>query len=317
VSDSDAGVWGDQTKPAAAHEPVLYEAVLGLLEYSGSAVVLDATVGHGGHAAALAGGLSEEGMLIGLDVDEASLAAATEKLAGAACRVTLRRENFGHFDEVLDDLGIGEVDVILADLGVSSAQLAEGERGFSFQVDGPLDMRLDDRLERTAADLVNDLSAEELADVIYQYGEERYSRRIARRIVAAREEKRIETTGELARVILGALGIKTKGRRSRIHPATRTFQALRIAVNDELGQLQRLLAKAPERLKVGGRIGVISFHSLEDRLVKHNFRENKTAGRYEILTRKPVTAEAAERERNPRSRSAKLRVARRIAAPAA
>ncbi|MCK5269348.1 MAG: 16S rRNA (cytosine(1402)-N(4))-methyltransferase RsmH, partial [Sedimentisphaerales bacterium] len=203
-------------------------------------------------------------------------------------------------------------DVILADLGVSSGQLADAERGISFQHDGPLDMRMDTRLERTAADLVNSLGQDDLANLIYRYGEERRSRRIARGIVMARREKPFERTLDLVKVIIRSLGITTKGRKSRIHPATRTFQALRIAVNDELGQLETLLQKAPRLLKTQGQIAIISFHSLEDRLVKYNFRENHKNGDYEILTKKPLVADNEERQQNPRSRSAKLRVARKV-----
>jgi len=200
----------------------------------------------------------------------------------------------------------------LADLGFSSAQMEDRDRGFSFQSDGPLDMRLDDRLETTASDLVNGLREEELADVIWRYGEERFSRRIARGIVEARRRKRLERTGEFCDVILRSLGIRGEGHRGRIHPATRTFQALRIAVNDELGQLERLLAIAPDRLAPGGMIGIISFHSLEDRIVKNDFRGRHQSGEYAIVTKKPLVAEDEERRENPRSRSAKMRIARRI-----
>jgi 16S rRNA (cytosine1402-N4)-methyltransferase len=299
-------------EPTIIHEPVLCDALAGILSYGAGATVVDATVGQAGHALLLAGRLNQDGLLVGLDVDANSLAVAQQRLREAACRVELRRENFGQLDEVLRELGVGAVDVILADIGVSSAQLADDERGLSFQKDGPLDMRLDDRLETTAADLVNRLDQEDLADVIWRYGEERQSRRIARGIVAARKKKPLERTGELAEVISRSLGITGPGRRSKIHPATRTFQALRIAVNDELGALERLLTKSERLLKVGGQIAVISFHSLEDRLVKYDFRAKAAAGRYEILTRKPVVAQEEERRRNPRSRSAKLRVARRI-----
>ena len=310
TSDADGSAGREQ---AGVHEPVLLDALMGRLEYGPGATVVDATVGQAGHASALAGRLGAAGRLIGLDVDEKGLAAAQEKLEGSACGVELVRENFGRLEGVLARLGVGPVDVILADLGVSSGQLADPGYGISFQVDGPLDMRLDDRLATTAGDLVNGLKQEELANVIYRYGEERRSRAIARAIAAARREKRIERTGELVEIILRALRIKGEGRRSKIHPATRTFQALRIAVNDELGQLEALLGAAGRVLKVGGQVAVISFHSLEDRIVKYAFREEKAAGLYEILTKKPIVAEEGERLRNRRSRSAKLRVARKIA----
>ena len=294
------------------HCPVLSGPLFELLRFPPGAVVVDATIGQGGHAVELAGRLDARGLLIGLDVDATSLAAARERLAATRCRCEFVRENFARLGEVLGEMGLTQVDVILADLGVSSAQLADAGRGFSFQLPGPLDMRLDDRLERTAADLVNRLSADELAEVIWRYGQERASRRIARAIVAARQRRRLTRTDELAEAVLAALGLGgSRGRRSKIHPATRTFQALRIAVNDELGCLQGLLEAGGGLLRRGGEIAVISFHSLEDRLVKEDFRRNVQAGRYELVTRKAVRAAPEERGRNPRSRSARLRVARR------
>ncbi len=300
-------------EPEIVHAAVLLDTVMGALAYGPDAVVVDATVGQAGHALALASRLGPQGKLLGLDVDDTSLAVAEQRLAGVDAEVTLVRENFGNLDGVLERGGFGRVDVILADLGFSSAQMADGDRGLSFQVGGPLDMRLDQRQPTTAADLVNSLRQDDLADLIYEYGEERHSRRIARAIVTARRRGRLSQTDELVEVINGALGIRGKGRKSKIHPATRTFQALRIAVNDELGNLERLLALAPQWLKTGGQIGVISFHSLEDRRVKYDFRGKGQAGVYEILTRKPLVADEEERRRNPRSRSAKLRLARRTA----
>jgi len=296
----------------AVHQPVLCDEVMALLAYDAAAVVVDATIGQAGHAAALAKRLGKDGLLVGVDVDEGSLAAARERLKESACRVELVRENFGRLEGLLAQLRVGPTDVILADLGVSSGQLADPKYGMSFQLDALLDMRFDNRLRTTAADLVNRLGPDELADLLYRYGQERRSRVIARRIVAGRKEKRIERTAELAEIVNSALRTRGKGRKSRINPATRTFQALRIAVNDELGQLANLLAAAGRVLKVGGQIAVISFHSLEDRLVKHNFRAEQQAGRYEILTRKPITAGQCERQENPRCRSAKLRVARKV-----
>jgi len=291
------------------HQPVLCSAVLDNLHYGPNAVVVDATVGQAGHAVALAGRLEKNGLLIGLDVDSRSLQTAHRRLQQVDCQVKLLPENFARLDDVLAELGIEQVDVILADLGVSSAQLADPQRGFSFQLDGPLDMRLDSRREVTAADLVNKLPERQLADLIFRWGEEHASRRIARAIVARRREKPLTTTAELAQVVLKALHITGPGRKSRIHPATRTFQALRIAVNDELAGLQRLLKIAPSLLKKGGQIAIISFHSLEDRLVKNDFRQNKQADCYEIVTRKPIVADEDQRRENPRSRSAKLRIA--------
>jgi 16S rRNA (cytosine1402-N4)-methyltransferase len=294
------------------HQPVLLEALLRLVEYGPESVVVDATVGQGGHALALGGRLKSGGRLIGLDVDEGALAVARERLRELECRVELVQENFGRVDEVVERLGIKQVDVILADLGISSAQLEEEGLGLSFQRGGALDMRLDPRLEVTARDLVNGLGERELADLIYRYGEERASRRIARAIVEGRRRRPIERSEELAEVVLGALGLSSgKGRRSKIHPATRTFQALRVAVNDELGNLERLLTAAGRLLAAGGEVAIISFHSLEDRLVKRDFRARASVGEYEIVTRKVVQADERERRENPRSRSAKLRVARR------
>jgi 16S rRNA (cytosine1402-N4)-methyltransferase len=302
-------------EPDGIHKPVLTDKIDEILRYGPDAVVIDATVGQAGHAKRLASRLGPEGRLIGLDVDEQSLAISRSRLADAACAISLVRENFNHLDEVMKELGVPGADVIIADLGVSSGQLAAADRGFSFQLDGPLDMRMDGRTETTAADLVNDLSEEDLANVIYQYGEERHSRRIARAIVERRRSERLERTGQLVEAIERGLGIRGGGRRGRLHPATKTFQALRIAVNDELSSLSHLMETAPELLREGGQVAIISFHSLEDRLVKNNFRENGRLGRYQILTRKPIIADEAERRENPRSRSAKLRVAKKMEPP--
>jgi len=299
------------SEPGIVHKPVLISSLLEYIHLEPDSVVVDATIGQAGHAIILGGQLGEKGLLVGLDVDSASLSLAKKRLADLTCRVELRRENFGNLDMVLEELGIRRVDLMLADIGISSAQLEDARRGISFQSEGPLDMRLDDRLETTAADLVNNLKQDDLANLIYRYGEERKSRRIARAIVETRRKKRLENTTELVDIVYRALGIRGRGGKYRIHPATRTFQALRIAVNDELGQLENLLEKAPGLLEKGGKIAVISFHSLEDRLVKNNFRENKKVGQYEILTRKPVVADEKERRENPRSRSAKLRVAKK------
>jgi len=231
------------------------------------------------------------------------------------CRVELIRENFSHVHTALKELEVENVDMLLADLGVNSAQLGDADRGFSFQTDGPLDMRMDDRLPDRAAELVNSLDRDELADLLFNYGEERKSRRIARYITDHRKNAPITTTAQLAHAVNAALRITTPGRRSRIHPATRTFQALRIAVNDELENLKTLLQLAPNLLNPAGWIAIISFHSLEDRIVKYNFRENKAEHRYEIITKKPLVADDPERRANPRSRSAKLRIARRTATP--
>jgi len=274
--------------------------------------MVDATVGYGGHSRLLGSSLGPQGTLIGLDVDPRCLEIARRRLADLSCRVILVRENFARLDAVLDELGIEQVDGILADLGFCSGQLEDPDRGLSLQTPMPLDMRLDDRLPRTAADWVNKADERTLADVLWRYGEERRARRIARFIVEQRASRPIQTTTELASLVCRAVRPRRTGRWQRLHPATRTFQALRIAVNDELGCLERLLEIAPNRLRGEGWIAVISFHSLEDRIVKHDFKRNRSAGRYRVLTAKPITCSAEELAHNPRARSAKLRVARRL-----
>ena len=254
--------------------------------------------------------LGPEGLILGIDTDEECIIGAQTILNSLPCRVVLVRENFRRIAEVTARHQVVKADLIFADLGFCSAQLADRRLGLSFQENQPLDMRLDDRLEVTAADIVNSFDEKSLADIIYNYGQDRASRRIARFIVRNRLERRIETTAQLVAVVCKALGQPARGRRSRIHPATRTFQALRIAVNDELDALHELLAAAPTLLKKGGRIAVISFHSLEDRIVKTDFKENAARGIYEILTKKPIIASRNEIDRNPRARSAKLRIAR-------
>lgn len=269
--------------------------------------VLDATVGAGGHAEMLASAVGPGGRLVGLDVDPDNLTVAGRRLADAPCRIDLIHANFSEAADVLAALEIPKAAVILADLGVSSTQLDRPERGFSFQQDGPLDMRMDSRLGTTAADLVNRLKERELADLFYYNSQESASRRIARRICEVRREGRITSTHQLVNVIREVAGAGS----GRIHPATRVFQALRIAVNREIENLANLLRIAPDLLAAGGRFGVIAFHSVEDKPVKEDFRKRKADGVYEILTKKPVTADDEERWANPRSRSAKLRVVRR------
>ncbi len=291
------------------HTPVLPREVCELLSVRPGETVVDATVGLGGHARLLGESIGAEGLLIGLDVDPANLARAREVLTGLPCRVELSHANFAEVPEVLQQLSVERVDVILADLGVSSTQLDEPERGFSFQAEGPLDMRMDPRLKLKASDLVNRLSEKEIGDILYNNAQEFGGRRIARRICEARRGSRITTTGRLASIVADALGADPESRASKTHPATRTFLALRMAVNQEIANLEALLNAAPEMLKPGGRIGVIAFHSVEDKIVKTDFRDRHNAGVYRILTKKPVVAGEEEREANPRSRSAKLRVA--------
>jgi 16S rRNA (cytosine1402-N4)-methyltransferase len=297
------------------HQPVLVDEVIGwLVPHVGvGGVFVDGTAGAGGHAVALARRLGPEGRLIGLDRDPEMLALARAAVqeAGIAAEVTWVHAAYRAIRQVLGGLGIDRVQGIVLDLGLSSDQLAREERGFSFAGDGPLDMRFDhDEEIPTAADLVNRLPENELANVFFELGEERYSRRIARRIVEQRKLGPIRTTSELAAIVRRCLG--GRGKRQPIDPATRVFQALRIAVNDELGQLDEVLRLIPEVLAPGGRAGIISFHSLEDRRVKWAFKSDP---RLNVLTRKPVTAMAGELAVNPRARSAKLRVVERCPNP--
>jgi 16S rRNA (cytosine1402-N4)-methyltransferase len=286
------------------HVPVMLDEVVGWLDPRPGAVIVDGTLGGGGHARALAERVGAAGRVIALDRDPAAVAAAERTLAGLP--VEFVHANFCDLPEVFRELGIMAADGVLLDLGVSSDQLADPGRGFSFAADGPLDLRFDPTGGEPAFRLLNRLSAEHLADLIYRYGEERCSRRIARAVVARRREKPIRTAAELAELVEQQVPRSRRGR--QIHPATRTFQALRIAVNEELKSLEIALRRMPDCLEPGGRFAVISFHSLEDRRVKEAFRGD---ARYEVLTRKPIRPGSEEVERNPRASSAKLRVARR------
>lgn len=290
---------------AFEHVPVLVDEVLEALSPVAGGTYADVTLGGGGHSRAILERSAPDGRLIGTDRDPAALRAAGAALREFGERVTLEKARIRDLREVLDELGIGHVDGVVADLGVSSAQLDQGERGFSLAKDGPIDMRMDPTEGETALEFIGRADADELADVIYQYGEERRSRRIARTLKYAYEEGNLETTADLRRAVHRATGPK----RGRIDPSTRTFQALRIAVNEELSDLDAFLRAVPSVLRVGGVVAVISFHSLEDRMVKHTFRQSETL---EAMTKKPVIASDEERERNPRSRSAKLRAARRV-----
>jgi len=291
-----------------SHVPVLSKEAIDFLAVQGGGTYIDATVGLGGHSYEIARRLGAPGHLIGVDKDPAALDVATGVLAGQGegdwPTVTLMH---GSFTDLAKHQQPATIDGILADLGVSSLQLGDPARGFSFQAEGPLDMRMNPQAELTAEQVVNHIDERELADVIYEFGEERRSRRIARAIVRSRP---IRTTAHLAAVISAAARPMNSAER-RIHPATRTFQALRILVNHELDDLRGLLSAAPQCLKPGGRLVVISFHSLEDRIVKDAMREGAKQGRYRLLTRKPVTPSEEEVDRNPRSRSAKLRAAER------
>ena len=292
----------DPSTPNTVHRPVLLAEVVSWLAPRDGSVIVDGTVGAGGHAAALARLVGESGRVVGLDRDPEMLALAGRATEGLP--VTLVQAAYSDLGPVLEDLGIDGADGILLDLGLSSDQLAWAGRGFSFAADGPLDMRYDPNADATAADLVNSMREEDLARLFFEYGEERHSRRVARRIVEARRVEPITTTGRLAELVRRSI----PGKWGPIDPATRVFQALRIAVNEELDHLDSILAELPDLLKPGGRSGVISFHSLEDRRVKVAYRDDP---RLAVLTRKPVVGSAEEVAVNPRARSAKLRVAER------
>lgn len=287
------------------HQPVMLTEVLAGLQPQPGQTLVDGTLGGGGHARALAERVAPGGQVIALDRDPAAVARAQAQLVGLPVRCV--QANFADLPAVLADLGLTAVDGILLDLGLSSDQLADDERGFSFDAEGPLDLRFDTDEGQPAHALLARLPAERLADLIYQYGEERHSRRIARAIVDARRTAPVTSARQLADLLRRVV---PRSRTDRIDPATRTFQALRIAVNDELGALDRALAAAPQCLRPGGRLAVISFHSLEDRRVKEAFRADP---RWRILTKKPLRPQEAEVARNPRSRSAKLRIAERVA----
>ena len=295
---------------APTHVPVLLEQTLNFLNVRPGGVVVDATLGLGGHSAAIARRLGAAGRLIAFDRDPAAMELAKARLNELALELGADMPTVQYvarpFSEIAEEIQPGTLDGLLADFGVSSMQLDEAHRGFSFRSDGPLDMRMDARSELTAEQVVNQADENDLANLIYEFGEERRSRRIARAIVRARP---IRTTAELARIV-SAEAPPIKG--EKIHPATRTFQALRIHVNDELGEIQSLLKSAGSLLKPGGRVALISFHSLEDRLVKDSFRESARLGELEILTKKPVIATDEEAMRNPRSRSAKMRAAEKV-----
>ena len=293
------------------HTPVLAGTLAEQIKLPSDGVMVDATIGQGGHSLLLGKTLGPEAVVVGLDVDTNAVRRAQINLKELACKVILLNSNFSRIGEELAGQGIEKVDFILADLGISSVQLADPEFGLSFQTNMPLDMRIDKRLKRTAADIVNKSDEKSLADLIYEFGQDRASRRIARFIVRQREIEPINTTGQLAQIVCRAFGKIKRGRRSRIHPATRTFQALRIAVNDELENLKKLLASAPDLLNITGYIAVISFHSLEDRLVKSDFRQNGKSGIYRIVTKKPIVPTREEIEENRRARSAKLRIAQK------
>ena len=301
------------------HDSVMLAETIGFLAPEPGRIYVDGTLGGGGHAAAL---LAKGAEVIGIDQDPAALEFAAERLAEWGSRFRAVRGNFAHAGELLDQLGVGDLAGALLDLGVSSHQLDRPERGFSFQADGPLDMRMDPGSPLTAADLVNTMSGEQLERIFRDYGEESAARKIVARLIRERQVRPLKTTGELAELVSSVVP-----RHGRTHPATRVFQALRIAVNRELEMLEQGLEQLSRRLAPGGRFAVITFHSLEDRIVKAFFRQRSTEWvdrpewperrrnpdyHFRALTRKAVTASAAEQRLNPRSRSARLRVVERL-----
>jgi len=292
------------------HRSVLVTQVVELLDPKPGTTIVDCTVGTGGHSLAILPHLLPNGRLIALDCDAQALELARMRLSEFHPHVQFVHENFRRLPEILPRVGIAQVHGLIADLGLSSVHVETPERGFSFMKEGPLDMRMDHRQPTTAASLIQRLSEQELARLLRTLGEERWAHRIAKRIVATRTATPIRTTTQLARLVSDALGAKAAP--GRIHPATRTFLALRIAINDELSALQALLAALPDVLARGGRAVFITFHSLEDRLVKRAFQQGARAGVFRLLTKKPLGPAAAEVSENPRARSAKLRAAERL-----
>jgi 16S rRNA (cytosine1402-N4)-methyltransferase len=307
-----AALPADAPQDHPSHQPVLVEELRALLPCAPGGLAVDATVGAGGHSALLITAVRPGGCVVGLDVDSAALSVARGRLAPQAAEAGVRLEllqaNFRTLSSVLKPYG-GALAVV-ADLGVSSLQLDCAERGFSFRYEAPLDLRMDPELPRTGAELLAELPEQELADLLYHLGGEHGARRIARRIVESRERgEPVRTTGQLERLVRTAL--KVRGRR-RLHPATRTFQALRMAVNDEPGALAEFLEAAPEVLSPGGVLAVLSFHSGEDRMIKQAFKVRASSGRFSLVHRGVVAPSQAERKANPRSRSAKLRALKRL-----
>lgn len=307
------------------HVPVLLHETIEGLNIKPSGVYVDCTLGGGGHAYEIASRMSSQGLLVGIDQDQDAINAAYERLKGLPPDIRIVKSNFSRLEDVLQELKVTQVDGFLADLGVSSFQLDNPQRGFSYQHDAPLDMRMDISAELTAADIVNGYDEEEISRILWEYGEEKWSKRIASFIVDRRKSAPIATTGELVEIIKEA--IPARARRTGPHPAKRVFQALRIAVNNEMGVLAKSLDTMVEYLAPQGRICIISFHSLEDRIVKNIFREYSkgctcppdfpqcVCGKVPLLkgiTRKPIEPSVEERDNNPRARSAKLRIAERV-----
>jgi 16S rRNA (cytosine1402-N4)-methyltransferase len=297
--------------PETGHDPVLINETLNLLNLRPGAIIVDCTLGRGGHSRAIAQRINPGGVLLALDADPRNLDFARQQLADAPSRVRFFHANFAELSDVLLEAGIPRVDAVLADLGISTNQLFEDQYGMSFARPMPLDMRIDPRSRRSAAHLVNELSETDLANVLYNLAQERYSRRIARKIADARRFSPIMTTDRLAELVRSAVPSRG-GAPSKIDPATKTFLALRMAVNQEVENLTALLEQAPRLLSQGGRLAVISFQSTEDRMVKQAFRSAEQAGLLTVITKKPLTPADDELARNPRSRSAKLRVGEKV-----
>lgn len=302
---------GEIEVAAIEHKPVMWKEAIEALHLRAGLTIVDATIGTGAHAEKILKDIAPDGRLIGMDRDEDSLQISKERLKEFKDNVTFAHADFRNIDKVLGEHGIKKIDGILFDLGISSYQLDSQERGFSFRYDAPLDMRMDRTSHILAYDLVNNLTEKEISGVLWAFGQERWHNRIARYLVRERTQSPVATTGQLKEVVMKALA-RGASHYQRIHPATRTFQALRIAVNRELEALEGGLAKLPEFLRKGAYVCVISFHSLEDRIVKRNFRENALKGLYRIITKKPLEPTRQEIHDNPRARSAKMRIACRI-----
>jgi 16S rRNA (cytosine1402-N4)-methyltransferase len=292
------------------HESVLLSECIAALSIASGKTIIDCTTGRGGHSEAIARALGPDGTLICLDVDPRNLEFARDRLKSHPCQIRFFHANFAELSEVLEAAKIETVDGILADLGLSTNQFLDPSYGISFSMDGPLDMRLDPRITETAADIVNRYREEDLANLLYQLADERFSRRIARKIADARRTSPIKTTEQLASLVRVAIG--RSGASEKIDPATRTFMALRMKVNREVENLERLMDEIPKALKRGGRAAIISFHSVEDRMVKRAFRFAEQTGLIKVVTKKPITPTDSETASNPRSRSAKLRIAEKL-----
>lgn len=294
------------------HVPVMLEEVLEYLNLAPGKIIVDATMGNGGHSREILKRITPGGRLIGIDRDENSLNICRQRLAEFKDNTEFVHANFSDIDQVLGNLKIDKVDGIIFDLGISTYQLLDSQRGFSFQEEGPLDMRMDKNSYICAYDLINNLNENEISQMLWNFGQERWHNRIARLLVQERKNEPIATTKQLANLVMRAIPYRYRKSYYRIHPATRTFQAVRIAVNRELEILESAIKKAVDILKKQARICVISFHSLEDRVIKHTFRAMAADGIIDIITTKPLTPRMSEIETNPSSRSSKFRVAERI-----